>query len=43
MKGSSIENAPIIPVMANQKINIDLLLEMIAKMERPRGTPSPTR
>jgi translation initiation factor 2 subunit 3 len=36
VKGSAIENAPIIPVMANLKVNIDLLLEMIAKMERPK-------
>jgi translation initiation factor 2 subunit 3 len=35
IKGSSIENAPIIPVMTNHNINIDVLLEMIAKLPRP--------
>lgn len=36
VKGSSIENAPIIPVVSNLGVNIDLLLEMIANMERPK-------
>ncbi len=36
VKGSAIENAPIIPVMSNLGINIDLLLERIANMERPK-------
>ncbi|MFI5412738.1 MAG: translation initiation factor IF-2 subunit gamma, partial [Candidatus Micrarchaeales archaeon] len=35
IKGSTIENAPIIPVMTNQGINIDVVLEMIANMKRP--------
>jgi translation initiation factor 2 subunit 3 len=36
VKGSVIENAPIIPVMSNLGVNIDLLLQMIATMERPK-------
>ena len=36
VKGSAIENAPIIPVMSNQGVNIDVLLEMIANMEKPK-------
>ncbi len=36
IKGSAIENAPIVPVMSNLGINIDLLLQMIANMERPK-------
>jgi translation initiation factor 2 subunit 3 len=35
IKGSSIENAPIIPVMTNQGVNIDAVLEMIAKLPKP--------
>lgn len=35
IKGSSIENAPIIPVMANLGINIDVVLEHIAHMKIP--------
>ena len=35
IKGSSMENSPIIPVMTNQGVNIDVLLEMIANMPRP--------
>jgi translation initiation factor 2 subunit 3 len=41
IKGSTIENAPIIPVMANRGINIDSLLEEIAKIKLPeRDTKS---
>ncbi len=36
IKGSKIENAPIVPVMTNQNVNIDVLLEMIANMPRPQ-------
>jgi len=36
VKGSIIENAPIIPVMSNMGVNIDLLLERIANLERPK-------
>ncbi|MDE1856389.1 MAG: translation initiation factor IF-2 subunit gamma, partial [Candidatus Micrarchaeota archaeon] len=36
LKGSTIENAPIIPVMANKNINVDAVLEQIAKMEAPK-------
>ncbi len=36
IKGSKIENAPIVPVMTNQGVNLDVLLEMIAKMEIPK-------
>ena len=35
LKGSVIESAPVIPVMANKGINIDALLEEIAKIEVP--------
>ena len=35
LKGSVIENAPIIPVMANRGINIDALLEEIVKIKLP--------
>ena len=35
VKGSVIENAPIIPVMANKGINIDALLDEIAKINVP--------
>ncbi len=41
IKGSVIENAPIIPVMANKGINIDYLLEEIANIKIPeRDTKS---
>jgi translation initiation factor 2 subunit 3 len=36
IKGSIIENAPIIPIMANKEINVDLILEAIVKMEKPK-------
>ncbi|MEM0124022.1 MAG: translation initiation factor IF-2 subunit gamma [Candidatus Micrarchaeaceae archaeon] len=36
VKGSVIENAPIVPVVASKNINIDALLEQIAKMEVPK-------
>ncbi len=35
IKGSTIENAPIVPVMTNQGVNIDILLEMIANLPKP--------
>ena len=36
IKGSSIENARIIPVMPNKNINVDAILEAIARMELPK-------
>ncbi len=36
LKGSTIENAPIVPVMTNQNINVDAVLEKIANMEVPK-------
>lgn len=36
IKGSIIENAPIIPVMPNLGVNVDVVLEMIAKMQLPK-------
>ncbi|MEM3178233.1 MAG: translation initiation factor IF-2 subunit gamma, partial [Candidatus Micrarchaeaceae archaeon] len=36
VKGSVIENAPIVPVVASKNINIDALLEQIAKIEVPK-------
>jgi translation initiation factor 2 subunit 3 len=36
IKGSIIENAPIVPVMPNLGINVDVILEMIAKMPLPK-------
>ncbi len=36
IKGSVIENAPIIPVMTTREINIDGVLEKIATMEKPK-------
>lgn len=36
IKGSAIEHAKIIPVMANRGINIDVLLEEIANIEIPK-------
>ncbi len=35
VKGSMIENAPVLPVMTNQGSNIDVLLEMITNMPKP--------
>lgn len=41
VKGSTIENAPIVPVMANRGINIDALLEEISNIKLPeRDTKS---
>ncbi len=41
IKGSTIENAPIVPVMTNRGINIDILLEMLANIKKPeRDTTS---
>ncbi len=41
VKGSVIENAPIIPVMTNHNINVDVILERISNMPRPtRDTTS---
>jgi translation initiation factor 2 subunit 3 len=39
LKGSAIENAPIVPVMTNQGINVDVILERIAGMQVPRHDP----
>lgn len=36
IKGSTIENSPIIPVMPNMGINVDVVLEKIANMELPK-------
>ena len=36
IKGSAIENAPIVPVMTNHGINIDIILEKIAEMQAPK-------
>ena len=36
IKGSSIEDAQIIPVMPNKNINVDAVLEAIVKMEIPK-------
>lgn len=36
IKGSVIENSPIIPVMTNKGINIDVLLEKITELQRPK-------
>ena len=36
IKGSSIEDAEIIPVMPNKNINVDAVLEAIVKMELPK-------
>lgn len=35
VKGSRIENAPIVPVMANKNINVDALLDEIMKIKVP--------
>ncbi|MCL5430018.1 MAG: translation initiation factor IF-2 subunit gamma [Candidatus Marsarchaeota archaeon] len=41
VKGTVIENAPIVPVMTNQGINVDIVLEKIVNMPRPaRDTTS---
>lgn len=41
VKGSAIENSPIIPVMTNKGINIDVLLERISQFEiKKRDTTS---
>ncbi|MGI0141167.1 MAG: translation initiation factor IF-2 subunit gamma [Candidatus Micrarchaeales archaeon] len=44
LKGSIIENVPIVPVMANKNINVDAVLEQIAKIEPPKHdtTSDPT-
>jgi translation initiation factor 2 subunit 3 len=39
LKGSVIENAPIIPIMTNQGINVDVLLERIANLPKPKHDP----
>ncbi len=39
LKGSVIEDAPIIPVMTNHGINIDLLLDRVVTMPRPPKDP----
>ncbi|MGC8586208.1 MAG: translation initiation factor IF-2 subunit gamma [Candidatus Micrarchaeia archaeon] len=36
IKGSIIEDAPVVPVVANLNINIDVLLEKIASMQVPK-------
>ncbi len=35
LRGSRIENAPIIPVMANKNVNVDSVLEEIVKLKMP--------
>ncbi len=35
IKGSKIENAPIVPIMANKNINVDALLDEIMKIKVP--------
>ena len=41
LKGSVIENAPIVPVMANRNVNVDAVLEEIVKLKLPdRDTKS---
>ncbi len=35
LKGSKIENAPIVPVMANRNVNVDAVLEEIIKLKVP--------
>ncbi len=39
LKGSVIEDAQIIPVMANRGINVDVLLEAITNLPRPKPDP----
>ncbi len=36
IKGSVIENAPIIPAVPNKNVNINVILETISKLERPK-------
>ena len=36
IKGSVIENAPIVPVIASKNINIDVILQMLAEMPLPQ-------
>ncbi len=36
IKGTIAENAPIIPISAQQEINIDMLIEALAKLEIPK-------
>jgi len=44
IKGTSIENAPIIPVSAQHKINIDKLIEELVKIPKPeRDLKSPPK
>lgn len=41
LKGSVIENAPIVPVMANRNVNVDAVLEQIVNLKLPdRDTKS---
>ncbi|MEM3227571.1 MAG: translation initiation factor IF-2 subunit gamma [Candidatus Micrarchaeaceae archaeon] len=40
IKGSVIENAPIVPVVASHDINIDIILEMITKLPIPQADTS---
>jgi translation initiation factor 2 subunit 3 len=41
LKGSRIENAPVVPVMANKNVNVDAVLEEIVKLKMPeRDTAS---
>ncbi len=40
IKGSRIENAPIVPVMANKNINVDALLDEIMKINVPERDTS---
>ncbi len=40
LKGSVIEDAPIVPVMANKEINVDALLEEIARIDVPKRDTS---
>ncbi len=35
LKGSKIENAPIVPVMANRNVNVDAVLEEIVRLKIP--------
>ncbi len=40
LKGSSIEGAPIVPVMTNKGVNIDVILSMLVRMEKPKRDTS---
>ncbi len=42
VKGTIAENAPIIPISAQQGINIDALLEALTKLEVPKRNPNAT-